>query len=66
MIKKIKSLESKLYNLSFKCEKNNLFECFSEICELYGEEVHKKIVLSKNQSKLVVLLFDKTTAKDNE
>lgn len=37
VIKKVKSLESKLYNLSFKCERNNLFECLDEISDLYGQ-----------------------------
>lgn len=37
VIKKVKSLESKLYNLSFKCEKNTIFECLEEMTELYGD-----------------------------
>lgn len=36
VIKKIKSLESKLYNLTFKCVLSNIYESINELKELYG------------------------------
>lgn len=65
VIKKIKSLESKLYNLTFKCVLSNIYESINELKELYGSEIEREILFKKGSHSHTMLVFDKHNIKEN-